>query len=308
MAVAVKVQSCPTCSFKPKVDKFTEMAKELFGDKVEFTSEDGEKGMCVISIGEEVVYEKKGKGKGKGKDKDKDKDKDKGKDKDKKGKDKDKDKKGKGKDDGKGEDEWPRPPNSVFKTHVQAGECLWTGGVERIGKKKAKVVIVCRNPKDALLSMWKQEKVNCEYEGEFSEWFDMFLQDFPDRHGPGPKCFWTWYADWWKVKESNDGVCWVVFEDLKRDLKGQVRKVAEFLAECGVEITEELIDKVTFETSFEQMKSKEGSQLQSLLTKGKAGGWRNEITGDLLEKFDKVHEQKMKELDIPFSFDFGDAQ
>merc|ERR1711933_489748 len=102
MPVAVKVQSCPTGLLKPKVDKFTGMAKELFGDKVEFTSEDGEKGVCVISI-EDVVYERKGKGKGKGKDKDKDKDKEggdeegkgKGKDKDKekdKEKDKDKDK------------------------------------------------------------------------------------------------------------------------------------------------------------------------------------------------------------------------
>jgi len=195
---------------------------------------------------------------------------------------------------------------------VQAGECLWVDGIERIGKNKGKVVIVCRNPKDALLSMWKQEKVNCEYEGEFDEWFEMFLQDFPDRQGPGPKCFWTWYGDWWKVKESNDGVCWVVFEDLKRDLKGQVRKVAEFLKEemenQGSYITEELIDKVTFEASFEQMKAKEGSQLQSLLSKGKSGGWRNEITGDLLEKFDKVHEERMKEKGITFSFDFGDAK
>jgi hypothetical protein len=130
MAVAVKVQSCPTCSFKPKVDKFTEMAKELFGDKVEFTSEDGEKGMCVISIGDDVVYEKKGKGKGKGKDKDKDKDKDKegkgeGKDKDKeKDKDKDKDKeKDKDKDKGKGKGGFGKPtPEELVEALKKIGE------------------------------------------------------------------------------------------------------------------------------------------------------------------------------------------
>merc|ERR550525_156837 len=205
-----------------------------------------------------------------------------------KGKDKDKDK---DKGDGKGEGEWPRPPQSVFKTHVQAAECLWEGGLDRVGKYKAKVIVVCRNPKDALLSMWKQERTNLEFDGEFSEWFEMFLQDFPGRVGAGPKCFWTWYRDWWRVKEENDGVCWIVFEDLKRDLRSQVRKVAEFL---DVEITEELIDKVTYETSFEQMKAKEGSQLQSLLSKGKAGGWRNELKGELLHKFDRVHAHKME--------------
>merc|ERR1719188_1210615 len=109
---------------------------------------------------------KDGEGKDKsfpGHDKDKDKDKDKGKDKE-KDKDKDKDK-----DKGKGEGEWPRPYQSVFKTHMQAAEPLWVGGTERVGKKKAKVVIVCRNPKDALLSMWKQEKTNMEYDGTFDE-------------------------------------------------------------------------------------------------------------------------------------------
>jgi len=76
----------------------------------------------------------------------------------------------------------------------------------------------------------------------------------------------------------------------------------------GSYITEELIEKVAFEASFDQMKAKEGSQLQSLLSKGKSGGWRSEITGDLLEKFDKVHEERMKEKGITFSFDFGDAK
>merc|ERR1719291_447102 len=72
MTVAVKVESCPTCSFKPKVDKFTEMCNNMFGDKMEIASEDGGgKGMCVISIGDDVVFEKKGKGKGKGKHEDK---------------------------------------------------------------------------------------------------------------------------------------------------------------------------------------------------------------------------------------------
>merc|ERR1719291_1510360 len=80
MTVAVKVESCPTCSFKPKVDKFTEMCNNMFGDKMEIASEDGGgKGMCVISIGDDVVFEKKGKGKGKGKHKDKGKHEDKGK-------------------------------------------------------------------------------------------------------------------------------------------------------------------------------------------------------------------------------------
>ncbi|CAK0828391.1 unnamed protein product, partial [Prorocentrum cordatum] len=108
--------------------------------------------------------------KGKGKDKDKDKD-GKGKDKDKKGKDKKgKDKKGKGKDpeeekmlreliawDGSS---WfgSRPTPSVYKTHKMPDSVLWEGGIKEIAH--CKCIVVTRNPKDAMISLYRQEHDN----------------------------------------------------------------------------------------------------------------------------------------------------
>jgi len=139
MTVAVKVESCPTGSLKPKVDKFTEMCNSMFGDKIDITSEVSCRGTCVMSVGDDVVFEKVGKGKGKDKGKGKHKTKDdegeegdegKGKGMDKgKGKEKGKDKdKGKGKNKDKqkgGDDDWDK------------GECKGKGK-DNEGKEKGK--------------------------------------------------------------------------------------------------------------------------------------------------------------------------
>ncbi|CAK0828393.1 unnamed protein product, partial [Prorocentrum cordatum] len=129
---------------------------------------------------DDSMLEKDGHGKGKDKDKDKDKGKGKDKDKDKDGKGKDKDKKGKdkkGKDKkGKGKDpeeekmlreliawdgsSWfgSRPTPSVYKTHKMPDSVLWEGGIKEIAH--CKCIVVTRNPKDAMISLYRQEHDN----------------------------------------------------------------------------------------------------------------------------------------------------
>jgi len=270
---------------------------------------------------DESMLEKDGLGKGKDKDKDKGKDKGKDKDKDKKGKDKKgKDKKGKDKK-GKGKDKDPeeekmlrgliawddsnwfegRPKPSVFKTHRMPDSVLWEGGVKEIAR--CKCIVVTRNPKDAMISLYRQELDNSLFIGLFSDWVELFTSAFKARGGQRIGCFWKWHAEWWQVKTTYpDNVLWISFEEMKKDNPAQVRKVAAFL---GIEASEELVQQCVEAAKFGNMKEKAGPQVSSLLRKGTSGGWREELKGKALEHFDRVHQEKMKEYAIPFEFDFG---
>jgi len=277
---------------------------------------------------DESMMEKDGWGKGKeGKDKDKDKDKgkDKGKDKDKDGKGKDKkgkDKKGKDKK-GKGKDKDPeeekmlrelvawddsnwfegRPKPSVFKTHRMPDSVLWEGGVKEIAR--CKCIVVTRNPKDAMISLYRQEHDNSPptFIGPLSDWVELFTSAFKARGGERLGCFWKWHAEWSQIKTTYpDNVLWISFEDMKKDNPAQVRKVAAFL---GIEASEELVQQCVEAAKFSNMKEKAGDQVSSLLRQGTSGGWRAELKGKALEHFDKIHKEKMEEYAIPFEFDFG---
>jgi aryl sulfotransferase len=61
-------------------------------------------------------------------------------------------------------------------------------------------------------------------------------------------------AGWWNWKEKKPNVLFFHFEEMKKNLEGTVRKVAQFL---GVELAEEQIEKVVYKSGFEYMKDNE---------------------------------------------------
>ncbi len=56
---------------------------------------------------------------------------------------------------------------------------------------------------------------------------------------------------YWNASKSDPQILFVKFEDLKRDLSGQIKKIASFLGEA---LTEDEVETVAKLTSFEFMK------------------------------------------------------
>ena len=94
--------------------------------------------------------------------------------------------------------------------------------------------------------------VSCMKDGDIS------MHEFADSIFAGVSesgLIWNHFLGWWKHKDD-ENVLWVFFEDLKEDLRGEVERIAKFMQ---IAYTEELIDLVTKQSSFDFMSAPENN-------------------------------------------------
>ena len=123
----------------------------------------------------------------------------------------------------------------LFKSHLDA---------KRV-PKGGRYLISCRDPQDALYSMYKF------MEGWFIEPGTISLDDFAletfivaANPGSSGGDYWSHLKSWWARREDPD-VLFMAFEHMKNDLEGTVAKVAAFM---GVDLDDELL-AITLEHS-----------------------------------------------------------
>merc|ERR1719382_392762 len=167
-----------------------------------------------------------------------------------------------------------------------------------------KIIVVARNPKDTVISWFKQQQMLAEdffekpadsvtLEDEIRKFFKGEISD-PDIE---PGDFWAFHIAWWQVKAGGDGVLWLNYEDMVKDLEAQVRKIDAFL---GLRRSDEVIATAAAKSTFDAMKTS-GLEGAPPMNAGR-GGWRSKITGALNEEFDKVHAEKMAGQSFEFDF------
>mmetsp|Transcript_113931 Transcript_113931/g.368128 ORF Transcript_113931/g.368128 Transcript_113931/m.368128 type:complete len:330 (+) Transcript_113931:157-1146(+) len=129
----------------------------------------------------------------------------------------------------------------VFKSHERAGDIA----------PGAKYIHVCRDPKDAFTSFhrflpaWAALPPGAISAEEFAEAVFGGVS-----HSGG---IWDFFAEWWQRRKDPD-VLWVCYEDLKSDLRGQVRRIGNFM---GVPLDDALLDIVVEHSSFAYMESRQ---------------------------------------------------
>lgn len=177
-----------------------------------------------------------------------------------------------------------------------------------------KYIVVARDARDVFMSMWNHYSHYNEEQYEH-------LNSQPGRVGPPfPHCpddiheFWKhwmgrgWFpwesegypfwgnlhhtATWWNYRRL-DNILFVHFADLKRDIKGQVRRIAEFL---DMRVTGADLDKIAVGVSLEAMRD-EAERTQAGVTtsfvggastfffKGVNGRWRDVLSARELELY-----------------------
>lgn len=147
--------------------------------------------------------------------------------------------------------------------------------------------------------------MNCTLE----EFCELFLND---KAPIGP--IWNHYLSFWE-KRHEPNVLFLKYEDLKRDLKGIIRKTSKFLEKP---ITDEQVKELADYLSFKSMKENPAVNLEPLLNhkygdnfcvrtgksfirKGEIGGWKNCFNEDLIQKFDKWIEENSKGTGLDFN-------
>ena len=197
-------------------------------------------------------------------------------------------------------DEMPSP--RYFKSHTPYH--MMPGGVPHTSP--AKYIYVARNPKDAAVSLYFHTRrlPIFEYTGPW----DHFLQLFTG----GKVEFGLWFdhiLEWWKHKDDPN-VLFLKYEDMKKDLLGAVRSIAEFICH---ELKQETLEEIVKQSTFESMKANPSANYSwksnfrpnetQFLRKGEVGDWRNHFTAEQTAEFDTLYAEKMKGSGLEFDFD-----
>ena len=167
-----------------------------------------------------------------------------------------------------------------------------------------KVVYVCRNPKDAIVSYYKMHEMITPEMG------DAPFGDFADLVKEGVIMYGSYWdhlkSGWSRKDRPNMKFIW--FEDMKRDTPGQIKGIGEFL---GRSLTKEQVESLCRSTNIDTMRAmgtkvaadeEEKQFAEKFFRKGKVGNWTEYFEGDKLEEFNKWIEENLDGTDITIPF------
>ncbi|KAM3922398.1 sulfotransferase 2B1-like [Leptodactylus fuscus] len=172
-------------------------------------------------------------------------------------------------------------------------------------KSKAKIIYTMRNPRDVIVSMFHFTKILSLYTP--AENFQNFIEDFIQ----GKALFGSWFdhVKGWMQMKDDERFFFITYEELLQDLRGGVIRICKFL---GQELDDAQIDLVVKHSTFKSMKenpmsnwSQIPSEIMDLskgafMRKGISGDWKNHFTVAQSEYFDKIYQEKMKDLNMSF--------
>ena len=169
-----------------------------------------------------------------------------------------------------------------------------------------KFVVVMRNPKDILTSYYRFLKLwpgDLAFPKDWSYFFGMF-QEKRLEYGD---CF-DHMLGWWSYR-NHSNVLVVTYEDMKRDSKGIIMKVGEFLGSPNY--SDDDLEMIVFETSFNKMKTRPieksfqpdfvGSP-EGFFRKGQVGVWREFFQAEQQDYVDERIRSELNSAGIRFDW------
>ncbi|XP_050986703.1 amine sulfotransferase-like isoform X1 [Labeo rohita] len=181
----------------------------------------------------------------------------------------------------------------------------------QLKQKKGKVIYVARNPKDALVSYYHFHKYANMLETPKD--FDSFFEKFMEGNVYG-NCWFEHVKGWYSHKDEMNFL-YITYEDMIKDLRSVVEKIISFLER---DLTTQQLNDVVEHSTFKNMKTNPQAnyqqvpvillnhQLGAFLRKGTVGDWKNYFTVAQNERFDKVYQQKMKDVPLSFKWDMSE--
>ncbi|KAI4886706.1 hypothetical protein NFI96_021395 [Prochilodus magdalenae] len=208
-------------------------------------------------------------------------------------------------EDGRWEMCLPQPSQEV---ETLLGFLGYGAGVEGPGEILCQVVYAMRNPKDVFTSCF-----------HFYETFSFIVNpgpadEFLEKFLNSKVIFGSWFdhvKGWLNVKDQ-DNIFYIAYEEMKKDLKGSVSRISQFL---GKSLSPEVVEKIADNCEFKNMKQHKMSNFSQVpeefmdrkksefLRKGVVEDWKNLLTEAQAERFDALYKDKMKDVKFKFAWD-----
>ncbi|KAJ4908757.1 Cytosolic sulfotransferase 1 [Raphanus sativus] len=173
-----------------------------------------------------------------------------------------------------------------------------------------KIVFMCRNAKDALISMWyfvcKYQRV--ELTRTVLESLFESLCSGVAFYGP----FWDQVLSYWRGSlEDPSRVLFMKYEEMKEEPRVQLKRLAEFLGCPFTEEEEERggVDKILELCSLRSLsdlevnksgKNVNGVDYKFYFRKGEVGDWKNHLTPEMESRIDVIFEEKLRGSGLSF--------
>nr|XP_051711351.1 amine sulfotransferase isoform X1 [Oryctolagus cuniculus]XP_051711352.1 amine sulfotransferase isoform X1 [Oryctolagus cuniculus] len=136
-----------------------------------------------------------------------------------------------------------RPSPRLFCSHIP-----YYLAPKNLKNKKAKVIYIYRNPKDVLVSyFYFTNWINID---EPTDTIEHCMEKFLEGKVVGS--LWFDHIRGWYEHKHDFNILFMMYEDMKKDLRSSVLKICSFLQK---ELSEEDVDAVVNQATFEKMKS-----------------------------------------------------
>ncbi|XP_061421262.1 sulfotransferase 2B1-like isoform X1 [Lethenteron reissneri] len=184
---------------------------------------------------------------------------------------------------------------------------------KKLKEGKGKAIYITRNPKDIMVSLLHFSKFVRFFAdiGTLEECFRNFVSNKAQLHGGS----WFTHVRGWHEHKDDPNIFIISFEDMVKDLRGSVKRIADFMERP---LSESALDTIAEHCTFSSMKKNPMANYSlisndwldhnvgTFMRKGTVGNWKSEFTVALSEAFDTVYAKKMEGCDLKFIWDIAE--
>ena len=178
-----------------------------------------------------------------------------------------------------------------WKTHTVLEELPFKG-------LPKKMIICCRNPKDALVSFYHhyKNKKRAPYTGTFDTFFTLYIAGLVESNS-----YFDYYRKYWQVFKRNmekkeTEIYWLNYEDLvesEQSKRNEIRKLIKFIGVDDVVHSEQDLHRIMNRTSMRKMQDQyRDFGISNFVRKGAIGDWKNYLSeeqNEIMDALIKLH-------------------
>ncbi|KAL3511002.1 hypothetical protein ACH5RR_030403 [Cinchona calisaya] len=198
----------------------------------------------------------------------------------------------------------PRPDHLSFYSSPRlfSSHLPYQSMPKSVKESSCKLIYICRNPKDAFISLWHYtNKLRAPEMGTLpiEEAFDKFCRGV-SLIGP----FWDHVLGYWQESlKMPDKILFLKYEEIKERSNTRVKRIAEFYGNpfSDEEEASGVVDEIVKLCSFNNLSNLEvnksgkdwsGMAFNVLFRRGETQDWKRYLTPDMVDKLDRITEEK----------------